>query len=99
MRKIKEQIYLAGASSASCLIEGETGTGKELIAHAIHNVSSRRAFPFVRVHRSAIPENLMESEFFGHEEGSFTGSVKGGKSGKIRKRGSREHVSGRRSMP
>ena len=83
MREIKEQIYLAGASSASCLIEGETGTGKELIAHAIHNVSSRRAFPFVRVNCSAIPENLMESEFFGYEEGSFTGSVKGGKAGKF----------------
>ena len=83
MREIKEQIYIAGASSASCLIEGETGTGKELIAHAIHKVSSRRAFPFVRVNCSAIPENLMESEFFGYEEGSFTGGSRGGKAGKF----------------
>ena len=85
MQEVKEQIYIAGASSASCLIEGETGTGKELVAHAIHNVSTRKIFPFVKVNCSAIPENLMESEFFGYEEGSFTGGVKGGKAGKFEK--------------
>jgi transcriptional regulator with PAS, ATPase and Fis domain len=85
IRELKEQIYIAGASNASCLIEGETGTGKELVAHAIHNVSKRNAFPFVRVNCSAIPENLMESEFFGYEEGSFTGGLKGGKAGKFEK--------------
>lgn len=85
MQEVKEQIYIAGASSAACLIEGETGTGKELVAHAIHNVSMRKIFPFVRVNCSAIPENLMESEFFGYEEGSFTGGVKGGKAGKFEK--------------
>ncbi len=85
MRDVKEQIYIAGASAASCLIEGETGTGKELVAHAIHNASMRKIFPFVKVNCSAIPENLMESEFFGYEEGSFTGGIKGGKSGKFEK--------------
>lgn len=85
IQDLKEQIYIAGASNASCLIEGETGTGKELVAHAIHNASMRSAFPFVRVNCSAIPENLMESEFFGYEEGSFTGGLKGGKAGKFEK--------------
>ena len=85
MRDVREQIYIAGATAASCLIEGETGTGKELVAHAIHNVSMRKIFTFVKVNCSAIPENLMESEFFGYEEGSFTGGVKGGKAGKFEK--------------
>ena len=83
MQEVKRQIYIAAATSASCLIEGETGTGKELVAHAIHNAGSRKEEPFVRVNCSAIPENLMESEFFGYEEGSFTGSAKGGKIGKF----------------
>ena len=81
--RLKEQIILAADTNAACLIEGETGTGKELVAHAIHNLSSRNSFPFIRVNCSAIPENLMESEFFGYEEGSFTGSVKGGRKGKF----------------
>ena len=85
MRDVREQIYIAGATAASCLIEGETGTGKELVAHAIHNVSMRKIFTFVKVNCSAIPVNLMESEFFGYEEGSFTGGVKGGKAGKFEK--------------
>ncbi len=85
MKEVKEQIFIAGASSASCLIEGETGTGKELVAHAIHNASMRKIFPFIKVNCSAIPENLMESEFFGYEEGSFTGGIKGGKAGKFEK--------------
>ena len=58
---------------------------RESVAHAIHNVSMRSAFPFVRVNCSAIPENLMRSEFFGYEEGSFTGGLKGGKAGKFEK--------------
>lgn len=85
IKELKEQIYIAGASNAACLIEGETGTGKELVAHAIHNASTRSIFPFVRVNCSAIPENLMESEFFGYEEGSFTGGLKGGRAGKFEK--------------
>ena len=85
MKELREQIYIAGASGSTCLIEGETGTGKELVAHAIHNVSRRRIFPFVRVNCSAIPDNLMESEFFGYEDGSFTGGLKGGRAGKFEK--------------
>ena len=81
--KMKEQIYIAAATNATVLIEGETGTGKELVAHAIHDLSGRSSFPFVRVNCSAIPESLMESEFFGYEEGSFTGGVKGGRIGKF----------------
>ncbi|MDD6254774.1 MAG: sigma 54-interacting transcriptional regulator [Eubacteriales bacterium] len=81
--QLREQIVLAADTNAACLIEGETGTGKELVAHAIHNLSSRNSFPFIRVNCSAIPENLMESEFFGYEEGSFTGGVKGGRKGKF----------------
>lgn len=83
MRDLKKQIRIAAGIKASCLIEGETGTGKELVAHAIHSHSLRSAFPFVRVNCSAVPENLMESEFFGYEEGSFTGGVKGGRIGKF----------------
>ncbi len=83
IQNLKKQIRVAAGIKASCLIEGETGTGKELVAHAIHSHSMRSAFPFVRVNCSAVPENLMESEFFGYEEGSFTGGIKGGKAGKF----------------
>ncbi len=83
VKLLKEQIYMAGSSNSTVLIEGETGTGKELIAHSIHNCSLRNIFPFVKVNCSAIPNNLMESEFFGYEEGTFTGAKKGGKKGKF----------------
>lgn len=83
VKLLKEQIYMAGASNSTVLIEGETGTGKELIAHSIHNCSLRNIFPFVKVNCSAIPANLMESEFFGYEEGTFTGAKKGGMKGKF----------------
>jgi len=65
------------------LILGETGTGKELFAHAIHQASPRRDRPFIRVNCASIPENLVESELFGYEEGAFSGARKGGKPGKF----------------
>ena len=85
IKRLKEQIYFAGSSNSTVLIKGETGTGKELVAHSIHSCSTRSIFPFVKVNCSAIPENLMESEFFGYEEGTFTGGKKGGKRGKFEK--------------
>jgi len=74
MQEVYRLIELAGASPASVFITGETGTGKELIARTIHQMSERSKGPFVAVNCSAIPETLMESELFGHEKGSFTGA-------------------------
>ncbi|WP_054252594.1 sigma-54 interaction domain-containing protein [Neofamilia massiliensis] len=67
------------------LILGESGTGKELFAQSIHNASSRKNFPFVSINIAALPINLLESELFGYEEGSFTGSKRGGKEGLFQK--------------
>lgn len=80
---LKNQIRQAAASSSTVLIEGETGTGKELIAHSIHTLSPRATSDFVRVNCSAIPEDLMESEFFGYTSGAFTGALKDGKKGRF----------------
>lgn len=80
---LREQVALAAHSNSTVLINGETGTGKELIAHSIHNLSNRRNNPFIRINASALPESLAESELFGYEEGSFTGASKEGKKGKF----------------
>ncbi|WP_409252085.1 sigma 54-interacting transcriptional regulator [Bacillus sp. SCS-153A] len=77
---IKRAKIYAGTDS-SILIQGETGTGKELFAQSIHNGSPRRGQPFVAINCSALPEQLLESELFGYAEGAFTGAKKGGKRG------------------
>jgi len=74
MRDIRQQISKVARSQAPMFISGESGTGKELAARSIHRQSSRAAAPFVPVNCGAIPSNLMESEFFGHRKGSFTGA-------------------------
>jgi DNA-binding NtrC family response regulator len=74
MVDVYKQIVRIADAPASVLIEGESGTGKELTAHALHNMSSRKDKPFVVVHCGAIPDNLLESELFGYEKGSFTGA-------------------------
>lgn len=83
MENLRKQIVMAANSSSTVLITGETGTGKELVAQAIHNLSSRFSGEFVAVNASSLPESLAESELFGYEEGSFTGAKKGGKKGKF----------------
>lgn len=81
--RLKDSIVAASRTPSTVLIEGETGTGKELVAHSIHNLSKRCNQNFIAVNCSAIPANLMESEFFGYEAGAFTGAKKGGKPGKF----------------
>lgn len=83
MQRLKNLTVQVARTTSTILITGESGTGKELLAHAIHNASPRQNRPFVRVNCAAIPENLLESELFGYEEGAFTGAVKGGKPGKF----------------
>ena len=75
MLQVLETVQQVAPSRATVLITGETGTGKELIAHAIHNLSPRKNGPFVAVHAAALPSTLLESELFGHEKGAFTGAV------------------------
>ncbi len=80
-QEVKNLARKKARSDASVLIVGETGTGKELFAHAIHHASQRRAWQFVTVNCAALPESLLESELFGYEEGAFTGARRGGKPG------------------
>ena len=75
LRAVFEQVRIVAPTSSTVLVLGETGTGKELIARAIHRRSTRRAKAFVRVNCAAIPSGLLESELFGHERGAFTGAI------------------------
>jgi transcriptional regulator with GAF, ATPase, and Fis domain len=76
LRQIVSQIDMVAPTDASVLILGETGTGKELVAHEIHRRSQRKDKPLVRVNCASVPKDLFESEFFGHVRGSFTGAIK-----------------------
>jgi formate hydrogenlyase transcriptional activator len=75
LEAVFEQVELVAPTNSTVLIQGETGTGKELIARAIHNISSRCGRQFIRLNCAAIPLDLLESELFGHEKGAFTGAI------------------------
>jgi formate hydrogenlyase transcriptional activator len=75
LKAVLESVRIVAPADSTVLIQGETGTGKEIVARAIHNLSSRRGQAFVKVNCAAIPLGLLESELFGHEKGSFTGAI------------------------
>src|SRR6201985_3788342 len=75
LRAVLDQVRIVAPTDTTVLIEGETGTGKEVIANAIHENSNRRSRPFIKLNCAAIPLGLLESELFGHEKGAFTGAV------------------------
>jgi two-component system nitrogen regulation response regulator NtrX len=84
LKALRQQLGLMAATNGRVLIYGESGTGKELVAHAMHSMSPRADEPFVEVNCAAIPEELIESELFGHRKGSFTGATED-KTGKFKK--------------
>ena len=75
LQQVLQQVMIVAPTDSTVLLHGETGTGKELIARAIHNLSARRERPYVRMNCAAIPSGLLESELFGHEKGAFTGAL------------------------
>ena len=75
LRGVLDQVRIVAPTDSTVLIEGETATGKEVIANAIHENSNRRSRPFIKLNCAAIPLGLLESELFGHEKGAFTGAV------------------------
>src|SRR5271163_3134961 len=75
LESVLEQVEQVASTDSTVLIEGETGTGKELVAHAIHNASQRVGRAFIKLNCAAIPLDLLESELFGHEKGAFTGAI------------------------
>lgn len=83
MLNLKEKIKIVANSNSTVLVTGETGTGKELVAHSIHDASKRRLRNFIKMNAASLPESLAESELFGYTEGAFTGARKGGKKGKF----------------
>jgi len=81
IQRIKAKAFRYAHADATLIIQGETGCGKEILAQSVHQLGDRRARPFVAVNCAALPENLLESELFGYEEGAFTGAKRGGKAG------------------
>ena len=81
LKNVKDIIKMVSKGNSTVLLRGESGTGKEVFAKAIHNLSDRKDKKMITINCAALPENLLESELFGYEEGSFTGAIKGGKIG------------------
>ena len=83
MQELRRKIISTATTNSTVIISGETGTGKELVAHAIHNLSERRQEKFIKINAASLPENLFEAELFGYEKGAFTGALNEGKKGKF----------------